>query len=495
MALKIFNPAQIKKIEQESIRLQGISTDQLMERAGQVFTDWMVKKWNSAEVHIFCGRGNNGGDGLVIGRLLSQRFWKVNIWLLPWESESSPDFQLNFQRLNLKQGIVLKNEFSNSEILTIQPDALIIDAILGTGTNRTVHGHLKETIQTINRLPNLKISVDIPSGLLPCDNSLGVAIKSDWTLTFEYPKLAFLMPENEPYVKNWDVASIQLSKQAEINETINFYVTEKKDVQKMCQPRSRFAHKYQCGQAAILAGAPQMCGAGILSADACLRSGAGLVTLISSEQCKSALFSRKPEIIFAISSELDSINWEKVHALCIGPGLNQKILQDFFANGPPHVPLVVDAEAIRFLAKNPEILGQLPKNSVFTPHTGELSDLLGDRVNSFHLLNKAMDWCTSHGHYMVLKGAYSACISPDKETWFNHTGNPGLATAGSGDVLSGIITGLLAQSYPVFDAMRLGVWLHGLSADLALENESEESLNAGDLIKYLGRAYKDLMSA
>jgi len=493
MPINIFHPDQIRRIEKQTMIDQNISAELLMERAGQVFTDWFIQKFQNTEIHIFCGQGNNGGDGLVIGRFLSFCFYNVNLWIVPWESSASPEFTINFNKLNTRQGIEIFQNFEFDSISKIPSEAIIIDAILGTGTNRPVEGKMAQIIDKINALPNLKVSVDIPSGLSTSEITEGVAIKADWTLGFEYPKLAFLFPENQDCVKNWEVESIALSKNAELLETPAFRITDQNDLSKIYQPRKRFSYKHQYGHALIVAGSSNMCGAGILAATSCLRSGAGLVSLATQESCKASLFAQQAEIMFCPTELIFQDQRKHYQAICMGPGLDEDVVEYFLNHPIPDIPLLIDAEGIQFLAQNPRFFSKLPNQCVFTPHLGELSLLLGLKDDFYSMFQAAIDWCKDTGKHMVLKGAYTACIAPNGEVWFNQTGNPGLATAGSGDVLSGIITGLLAQSYPMLDAMRLGVWLHGKAADLALELQSYESLSAGDVSAFLGRSYKELL--
>jgi NAD(P)H-hydrate epimerase len=496
MSHKILTPEQIRRIESASMSLQQISSETLMEKAGQVFTDWFLSKFPDSEhVVVVCGKGNNGGDGLVVARLLSQKFKTVRVLLVPWENRETPDFRLNLTKLPSRQGIHIQDLTEPDLLKEIPADWIIVDAILGYGTNRPVTGSLKNIIDTINQLPNVIVSIDLPSGMVCYGETKGSMIHADEVLSFEYPKLGFLLPENEPGVSHWDIRSIGLSKAPYEEEKSQFFLTEPQDVSVLLKVRSRFSHKHLHGHALIIAGSKNMCGAGILCASAAIRIGAGLISLMTEPSCFSSLFSYQPEIMALPLDPDANIDFSSFKSIGLGPGLSGEIKMDDWIKKWSGHSLVIDAQAILSFAKHPELIRELPENTVFTPHPGELRQLLGQTGTYLEQLERTQTWAIQNKKYVVVKGAYTAIVMPDGNVFFNQTGNPGMSTAGSGDVLTGILTGLLAQGYDMPAALKMGVWIHGLAGDLALDNQSQESLCAGDLIDHLGLAYQQIQMA
>ncbi|MBK7696193.1 MAG: NAD(P)H-hydrate dehydratase [Saprospiraceae bacterium] len=494
MPHKIFSPPQIKAIEELTMVKQDIASHELMERAGSVFTEWFTAELKPASpsVFILCGQGNNGGDGLVIARLLSQQFYKVKIGFFPWNQSSSEDFFLNKSHLPSDKGIETYQIKEPKDLDIIESRDTIIDAILGTGTNRPVSDAWALLFKKINSLENLVVSVDIPSGMLCHGITEGEVIRADEVLSFEFVKLAFLLPENKFRIKNWTLKSIGLDQEAIKKENTPFYLNTKEDISNILRERNRFSYKNSYGHALVIAGNQEMCGAGLLTATACLRSGAGLVSLMTATSCFTAVHSSRPEIICSKQEDLNSVEWKKFQAVAIGPGLGPKFSYEILFSFPLSNPMILDADALNFLATKPDYLNLIPKNSILTPHRGEFSRLAGGSGNELELIEKGIRFSKEHKIHLVIKGSYTACISPDGKVYFNPTGNTGMSTAGSGDVLTGILTGLLAQGYLPLDAARLGVWVHGLAGDLSLNFESEESLLAGDIIDTLGEAFKEI---
>ena len=493
MSLKILTPEQIRRVETESMALQNIGSEALMERAGLVFTEWFLSSFpRTNHVMVICGKGNNGGDGLVVARLLSQKFRTVHVGLVPWEDQGTKDFKLNFSKLDPLQGVEIMQINAPEDIQRLPADWIIVDAILGHGTNRPVSGTLKNLIDAINLLPNRIVSIDLPSGMVAHGQTTGSMIHADEVLSFEFPKLGLLLPENDSAVSKWHIRSIGLSKTASDREDSIYLLTEQADISQLLNTRSTFSHKHQLGHALILAGSHPMCGAGILSASAALRSGAGLVTLMTELSCFASLFAYQPEIMCLSIHDAEETDYSAFKAIGMGPGLSKDVPLDLLSKKWQNQSLVLDAQAIHYFAGRPELISELPENTVFTPHPGELRILLGKQGSYLEQLESSREWATRHQKYIVIKGAYTAIVMPDGMVYFNQTGNPGMATAGSGDVLTGILTGLLAQGYDMSAALKIGVWIHGLSGDLALDKESMESLSSGDLLLYIGKAYQML---
>jgi hydroxyethylthiazole kinase-like uncharacterized protein yjeF len=494
MPHKIFSPPQIKAIEELTMVKQNIPSHELMERAGNAFTEWFTTelKPESHSVFILCGQGNNGGDGLVIARLLSEQFYKVKIGFVTSSQQASEDFFLNKSRLPSDKGIETFQIREPVDLEIVEPQDTIIDAILGTGTNRPVSDSWVILFKKINSLENLVVSVDIPSGMICHGITEGEVIRADEVLSFEFVKLAFLLPENKFRIKNWTIKSIGLDPEAIKKENTPFYLSTKEDLGLILRERNRFSYKNSYGHALILAGSREMCGAGLLTATACIRSGAGLVTLMTDPSCFTAVHSSRPEIMCLDQAELSMLNLAKFQAMAVGPGLGTRFPFEILFSLPLSIPLVLDADALNFLSTKSDFLNLIPKDSILTPHRGEFTRLAGPCKDELEVLEKGIRFARDNKVNLVIKGPYTACISPEGKVYFNHTGNPGMATAGSGDVLTGILTGILAQGYPTLDAARLGVWVHGLAGDLSLNFESEESLLAGDIIDTLGEAFKEI---
>lgn len=493
--MKIFSSDQIKRIEQLSMASEGISSSQLMERAAAVFVDWFEKKYPTINsILIVCGRGNNGGDGLVIARKLSQKFYAVRIAILPWDRSSSPDFELQLNKLPHHQGLWVDYPEQAEQLHPQDKNTLVIDAILGTGTNRPVSQPLKAFFEKINSWNNTVVSVDIPSGMYADQPTDGICIEAQDCLSFEFPKLAFFLPENEKRLRNWEFRSIGLSNQAIDSEESVYHFLTKTEVASLLIKRPRFAHKHLMGHTIIYAGSQRMCGAGILSATAALRSGVGLVSLITNESCFTAVHSHTPEIMCAGPQQMDLFFPDKVQSMGLGPGLLEDTDLMSWLEKFPNIPLVIDAEAIRIFSNQEDISWNRPSESIiFTPHMGELKTLLHSKPSSYYeSLLAAKLWVQERNQNLILKGAYAAYIHPSGNVYFNGTGNSGMATAGTGDVLTGILCSLLAQGYPMQHAAIVSMWIHGAAGDLALQRESLESLNASDIIEFLGAAFKNL---
>ncbi len=346
------------------------------------------------------------------------------------------------------------------------------------------------------------MAVDIPSGLFADKTSVhskAVIFQADYTLGFQFPKLAFLLPENEQFVGEWHVLNIGLSPKYIVETATPYYYLNHHFVSSLIKPRSKFSHKGNLGHVLMIAGDETKMGAAILSSKAALRVGAGLVTLHHPAPAKSLVSVAVPELMS--SPDKDDISFTtlpdlaKFTHIAIGPGLGTRtqtakalklLIQQL------NTPLVFDADALNILAENKTWLSFLPKGSILSPHIGEFNRLVGETKNDFDRLEKAISFAKKHEIYLILKGAHTIIASPTAQVFFNSTGNAGMATGGSGDVLTGMIVGLLAQNYSPINAAILGVYLHGLSGDFAAEKKGMESLIAGDIIDNIGRAYQSL---
>jgi ADP-dependent NAD(P)H-hydrate dehydratase / NAD(P)H-hydrate epimerase len=498
--MKIYSASVIKELDKYTIEKSGISSIDLMESAAEVFTNYFSKKFGKKNnVKIFCGTGNNGGDGLAVSRLLLQKKYTVQTYILLIGKNYAPDFRENLARLeNIKEtNITYLNEdapihFSKQDV--------IVDAIFGSGLSGPVKGFTEKIIEQINKSNCPIVAIDIPSGL-SCDYPIdGTKIKADYTLSFELPKLAFFMPENSEFVGKWRVKSIGLNEEFIEETPTNYFYFTHGLAKKIIRYRSKFSHKGSNGHALIVAGQSGFFGAAILSAKACVVSGSGLTTIHTPEKGMAILHTALPEAIVHSDDHQDIITGidlpPKINTLAIGPGMGtDKKTLEAFKNMLKEVkfPLVIDADAINLLSKNKELLNLLPPLSILTPHPKEFERLVGNWKNDFERLEKQINFSTQHKVIIVLKGAHTSISTPNGKVFFNSSGNPALATGGSGDVLTGIITALLAQQYTAENAALLGVYLHGLSADICQADCHSERMTASQIIEYLPFAFEQVL--
>lgn len=473
-----------------------------MERASTSCTDWILEHFNiHNEATIICGSGNNGGDGLVVARLLAAHGWKVVV-VYPLFGKPSEDFQTNLEKLEKIQQISLHAMHENDPLPPVSSEALVIDALFGSGLTRTLDVPYSNWVEIINGLSNIVIAIDIPSGLFADKTTQGAVVRADFTLSIEVPKLAFLIPENQKYLGEWIILPIGLDQERLQQLESNWFVLTEADVAPTFLPRNKFDHKGVFGHALIVAGSYGKAGAAILASKAALRAGAGLVTAHVPGKLNAILQTAVPEVMVDTDDHLFHFTNLTVDAqfsaIGIGCGLGVdedtieglRVLLDHLK-----MPIVLDADALNIIALHPDMLTKIPKNSILTPHFKEFARLFGTSDDHFDRLEKLRAVSMRHRVILLLKGAHSAIATPDGNLYFNTTGNPGMATAGSGDVLTGIITGLLAQGYSPFDAAMLGVYVHGLAGDLAAEETGYEALIASDITVHLGDAFQYLHEA
>jgi NAD(P)H-hydrate epimerase len=499
--MKIFKTEQIRQIDAATMRYEPISSIDLMERAARTLTDAIMKKFGRQQetFAIFAGPGNNGGDALAIARMLTILNEKAEVWLLDPKGKLSPDCEKNFERLKEYDiSINLCNEKFTPP--TLPANSIIIDGIFGSGLNKPAEGIFGETIRFINSIPATKVAIDIPSGLHGEKNSSCNAdniVHADYTLTLQFPKLAFFMPENDTFVGKWEILNIGLSNRAIDEHPSGLYYTEKKEIAAMIPPRKKFSHKGDYGHALLIAGSQGMAGAAILSARATLRSGVGLLSVCTPMCNNTILQTAVPEAMTLPHCGENHLcelpTTERYTAIAAGPGLGtaeetEKALLKIIDNC--NVPMVLDADALNILSKHPETLDKLPANSIITPHPGEFARLTGGIKSREEQLEKATELAQKCNICIVLKGAYTAVCSPDGSIYFNSSGNPGMATAGSGDTLTGIAVALLARGHDSTTAARIAVYIHGLAGDIAAEKQSQTALTAGDIIDALPSAWK-----
>ncbi len=501
--MKILNPKQVRAADAYTIEHEPVHSIDLMERAAWTFVEWFAKHYDDTEVpiYIFCGTGDNGGDGLAAARLLHQRFYDVTVYLCKTGEALAAECQTNLDRLPgrnavrvlelSKTGTKEKNTFPN-----IPQESVVIDALLGSGLNRPLEGYWEKLIEYLNNQDLEIVSIDIPSGLFMDKHTEGIHVKATRTLSFELPKLAFFFAENGDSVGEWEVRSIGLDKGYIEKTKTPYHYIEEKMVKAIATKRQKYDHKGNFGHALLMLGSYGKIGAAVLATKACLRAGAGLVTVhvpncgyeIMQMSVPEAMVSVDPHEYF-VTRVVDTKSYKSVGAGC-GLGKDMytvRALEALLRNAPG--PVVLDADALNIISENNRLLKLLPPESILTPHPKEFERLFGATENDFERNDLQRKKSQELGIHIILKGANTAVTCPDGSCYFNSTGNPGMATAGSGDVLTGLLTGLLAQDYTPFEASILGVYVHGLSGDIAAEVLGHEALLATDIVDNIGKAF------
>ncbi len=500
MSIKILNAAQIREADAYTITHEKIASVELMERAAAAFVRVFVETYDEKRpVLIFAGTGNNGGDGLAIGRLLLNQNFKVQVYIVRENGKASADFEENLEKLNKFHDP--KTISSENAIPQIPEEAVVVDALFGTGLSRAVEGLYGAVIHKINASGAEVVSVDIPSGLYPdapADKN-GAIIKATCVITFHNPKLAFMVPENGQWLRNWKLVNIGLSQEFQDKVETPYCFTGLDTIRRIYRKRDKWSHKGDFGKVLLIAGSKGKIGAGVLCARACLRSGTGLLTVYVPECGYQIMQTSVPEAMtLTDGAELQfskAPDTKGFDVLGMGPGLGtEKGTMEAFRTLLQRAkqPMVLDADALNLMSQDNKLLEYLPKNAILTPHPKEFERLAGGWVNDFERLQKQLEFSRKYQVVVVLKGAHTSIASPSGQVYFNSTGNPGMATGGTGDVLTGILTGLLGQQYPPFEAAVLGVFLHGLAADLAVKELGVDSIIASDLITHLPHAYREI---
>jgi len=496
--LPILFVSEKRNADAETIK-KGTDSLALMERAATHVAHYVLKEYHHRirRVVTVCGTGNNGGDGFAAARILSP-FYETICFLAGNQENLTPDSRINLNFYIKSGGKVLP--FSEKDFLNCcTPDSIILDAIFGSGLNKPISDSFASIIHCLNSTGNPIISIDIPSGMRGDDLEhlawQEAIVKSTHTITFQTPYLSFLFQENECFVSNFSIGDIGLDSEY-INEIgSKIFLSDKAFISSLIKKRPSFGHKGTFGRVIVLGGTKNMCGAGMIAAQAAKSTGAGLVYLTSSECCRTPAQTFIPEIIFLESDIVKTgINFPDADVLAIGPGLGLKsknlivdLLQKF-----PQCPVVLDADGLNILCQNDELWSMLENRTILTPHSGEF-DRLSKRkfANSLDRLEEAKRLANQKKCVILLKGRYSAVCSTKGEVFFNSTGNHWLATGGSGDMLTGIIAGLLSQGYDLLEGSLIACWLHGKAADLAVYNNFKP-LSLSDLLYHLPRAMKEI---
>lgn len=510
--IPIFNVARIRNADARTLASQRISSWQLMERAAGACLPYLlrhgVSERNTSEIsgkgtriHVFCSRGNNGGDGFALARMLRSSGFEVCVWMPDKEGGWSPDAETNYGKWVSQGGEVrvLGRTCQESPYPRTSVSDILVDALVGTGLKGPLDAPTARAVECFNACEGIKYSIDIPSGLLadeptPAD---AVVVRNSFCLSFQFPKKAFMMPENEGRPYDFAVLDIGLDLDETEAAQADAYFLEAADVRPLLVSRPKFSHKGSFGKTALLAGAEGMCGAAVLAAGAAIRAGSGLVKVFSCRQNREILQISVPEALYADWDDGGSEKWRSFDALAFGPGAGtgeesrnrlREILR--FAE----CPLVIDADGLTLLSQDRTLLEFLPYGKVvLTPHLKEFERFVGPCQDSRERWLRQQEFSDRYGAVVVLKGAHSSVTLPGgtkgMPILFNSTGNPGMATGGSGDVLTGIILALLGQGFSPYRAAYAGVYLHGLSGDRAVGKIGEYSLKAGDLVDYLPEAF------
>ena len=501
--MKIFNNAQTHELDRYTIEHEPVKSTALMERAARAVTEAIAGQWDrDVPVVTFAGPGNNGGDALCVSRLLMERGYAVKTYLFNISGSLSADCAEMRRALLDRKNNQLTEVTQEFDPPHLNEGTMVVDGLFGSGLNKPLAGGFASLVKYINASGAQVVSIDVPSGLMTEDNTYNIRaniVRATRTLTFQHTKLAFLFEENQQFTGRVEVLDIGLSPEGIKAIEASYTLTERADVTAMLRPRHPFAHKGMMGRALIMAGSYGMAGAAALCTKACLRSGAGKVTVHTPKRNAAILQSLVPEAVLHMDREETIISEpapiDDYQAMAVGPGLGtaeQTAIAMISQLRHSQCPVVIDADALNILAAKHAWLQQLPKGTILTPHARELDRLEGQCVDSYERLSKARRLAELIQGYIVLKGHYTAICMPDGHVVFNSTGNAGMATAGSGDVLTGIICGLLARGYEQPQACIMGVYLHGLAGDLAAEELGEESLIASDIINYLPKAFMTL---
>lgn len=506
--MKIFTSNQIRELDKFTIEHEPVSSIDLMERSATVLTQTIIRRWGVKKpVVVFAGPGNNGGDALAVARMLSEKKYDVTAYLFNVKGKLSDDCKANRTRLrdskHIKRFVEVTEEFDPP---TLDSDTLVVDGLFGSGTNKPLSGGFASLVKYINASESTVVSIDLPSGLMAEDNTYNITqniVKADVTLTLQMKKLCMYFADCQQYLGEVEVLDIQLSKAWMMRETSQITVVERENILSLLKRRGDFVHKGTMGHALIIAGCYGMAGAATLATRACLRSGVGKVTVHIPQGNYDIMQISVPEAIVQLDKDSgcfsDPVDTDEYQAVAIGPGLGQRDTTAIALISQirrTNCPMVLDADALNILGSRRAWLQQLPPGILLTPHPKEFDALEGYSCSSeYERLSKAREMAQRMQGYILLKGHYTAICQPDGSVILNTTGNGGMATAGAGDVLTGVIVGLLSRGYSVGAAAILGSYIHGLAGDIAASSKGLESLIASDIVDALPLAFKDLYSS
>lgn len=500
--MKIFSAKQLYEADRLTCEKQQISSVDLMERAaGQIF-NWLDSRMQGAQVpiHIFCGIGNNGGDGLALGRMLINHGYKVEVYIANFTDKRSKCFLINYGRIKDITKNWPKLMSGPDDFPQIHPDDIIVDALFGIGLSRSIEGWVKDLVIHLNNSPAFKLAIDIPSGL-NSDSALidpEAVIRANHTLTFQTPKLAFFLPESGKFVPYFEALDIGLDPQYLIETPPLASIVLKQEVKSYYRQRSKYSHKGDYGHLLLVGGNLGKMGAMVLSAQAALITGCGLLTVHVPRCGLDIIQTAVPEAMVQPDQEQElitkvAIDW-KPSSLAVGMGMGT---QEESAKALKHIleqcgtPIVLDADALNLISTHKELMQSIPPNSILTPHPGELKRLVGEWTDDYDKIKRVQELARKYNLIVLVKGANTLIIGP-KMIKINSTGNPGMATAGSGDVLSGMIGSLLAQGYEPVIAAIMGVYLHGSAGNMAANELGFEAITASQISNRISDAFLEL---
>lgn len=499
---KIFTGEYIKALDNYTIEHEKVPAVELVDRAANAFVQRFVRLFevSSSRIIVFAGCGNNGADALAIALELYKRHYDIEVFLFNKNKTLTPECEAKKEAILQASDINFTEVGDNFEVPRINTRTIVIDGIVGCGINRKLEGGYAQLVQFINSTDCQVVSIDIPSGMNPSKNAFAKdepIIKATYTFTFDYPKKPFFFEESATYTGKVEVLNIGLSDKGKESLPTDFYETTDIDIDKLLKPRPKHCHKGTFGHALIVAGSRGKMGAAILAARGALRSGVGKLTAQVPEFGEAIMVSSLPEAMLVTNNETPNATYniplQGYDAIGIGPGLGRserafRLVEDVLLRA--NKPIVIDADAINIIAESRDLLSKIPEESIITPHAKEMERLTGYCETSGQRLEEAQLFASRYSVYVVLKAANTAICTPSGQVIFNPTGNPALATPGSGDVLTGIITSFLAQGYPPYTACILGTYLHGLAADYYAARYDHFSMLASDIAEYLPEAFK-----
>lgn len=499
--MKIFTAEQIRKCDQYTVSHEPVMSIQLMERAAEACVDWISEHCkNHRNFAVFCGNGNNGGDGFAIARILFSKGFDVDVFINNHKAKFSENANINLKDLREISGIAIK-DFKEASEYRFDKRTVIIDALFGTGLSRNLDGEFKDLVDLLNSKNNAKISIDVPSGLLADGiyNEQATVFQTDYTLSFQFWKKSFLHPETGKYAGKVHILDINLSQDyISETETNDFVIHEM--VKKIFKARNEFSHKGTYGKATIVGGSYGKIGAVVLATKSALKAGTGLTFSLAPKCGYEILQTSNPEAIFIKGGDefITDFNINEDSAYGIGPGLgtDEETATNFLSFLRSYSkPLILDADALNIISDDKKNFKLIPKKSIITPHPKEFERLFGVTGNSFDRLQLAKDKAKEHDIYIILKDHHTQVVTPEGKVFYNITGNSGLAKGGSGDILTGILTSFLAQGYSEEQAAILGVWFHGKAAGFASKKYSKEAMLPTDVINEFGNVFEELNTA
>jgi ADP-dependent NAD(P)H-hydrate dehydratase / NAD(P)H-hydrate epimerase len=498
---KVLTGKQVKEVDLQTIRRGNITSAELMEQAAKAFVKIFCRRYDDTHpVIVFCGPGNNGGDGLAISRLLLKKHYAVTTWYIH-AAEYSHDFRVNLEKLLKTNKQRVKIIDGTGQLPVIKKNSILIDALFGTGLNKPVTGTAASVIEWMNEQDATRVAVDIPSGLtdaLPFPQS--PVVQSGVTITFQLPKQALMLEDNRDYINEFEIADIGLDEEAIAAQPCNTFFIESADIKKILKPVKRFDSKWSNGHAMLIAGSYEKTGSALLAATSCMRSGVGLLTVHTPRTAKDIFNIALPEAMIqpdVHENIITSVSIDgRYSAFGIGPGIGTDELTVQAFIGFIHAcnkPVVIDADGLNIIAANKDLLSHLPEQCILTPHEKEFDRLTQNHITHYHRIETQRDFSVKYKCIVVLKSAYTTISDTEGNIFFNSTGNGGMAKAGSGDVLTGVVTAFLAKGYTVLDTALCAVYVHGMAGDVAARKPGKIPMKAGDITEHLPKVFKRLM--